>query len=79
VGLLKKRVAVVYSSSFAYPAHGEMQGFDHQKNYFEHWLKVVGCDDISTVTIAPTAAPDGLLRAAKELASEQAKNLARDF
>jgi FMN-dependent NADH-azoreductase len=79
VGLLRKPVAVVYSSSFAYPVDGEMQGFDHQKNYFEHWLKVIGCNDISTVTIAPTAAPEGVLLAAKELARKQAKNLARDF
>jgi FMN-dependent NADH-azoreductase len=79
VGLLSKRVAIVYSSSFAYPADGDLQGFDHQKNYFEHWLKVIGCNDISTVTIAPTAAPEAVLLVASELARKQAKNLARDF
>ena len=79
VGLLKKPVAVVYSSSFSYADGGEMQDFDHQKNYFEHWLNVIGCNDISTMTIAPTAAAGYVLLAAKDLASKQAKNLARRF
>jgi FMN-dependent NADH-azoreductase len=70
---------VVYSSSFVYAVGDEMQDFDYQKNYFEHWLKVIGCNDISTVTIAPTAAPEDVLLVAKALASEQAKDLARNF
>jgi FMN-dependent NADH-azoreductase len=79
IGLLKKPVAIIYSSSFAYPADGDMQGFDHQKNYFEHWLKVIGCDDISTVTIAPTAGPETVVSAARDTARKQAGRLALDF
>jgi FMN-dependent NADH-azoreductase len=79
VGLLKKPVAIIYSSSFAYPADGDMQGFDHQKSYFEHWLKVIGCNDISTVTIAPTAGPEAVVSAARDAARKQARHLALDF
>jgi FMN-dependent NADH-azoreductase len=79
IGRLKKPVAVIYSSSFDYTAGGPMQDFDFQKNYFEHWLKIVGCNDISTIIVAPTAGPESAVAAAREEAIRQAGAIARDF
>jgi FMN-dependent NADH-azoreductase len=56
-----------------------MQDFDFQKNYFEHWLKIVGCNDISTIIVAPTAGPESAVAAAREEAIRQAGAIARDF
>ncbi|MEH2512686.1 FMN-dependent NADH-azoreductase [Nitrobacteraceae bacterium AZCC 1564] len=79
VGRLKKRVAVVYSSSFEYSAGSAMSDFDHQKSYFEHWLRIVGCNDVSTMTIEPTASPPDTLVNIQSLARKQAREIAYNF
>jgi FMN-dependent NADH-azoreductase len=79
VGLLKKPAVVIYSSSFDYGAASPMMGMDHQKSYFEHWLKVIGCTHIQSIVVAPTSPALPGATIARERAILEARAAARAF
>jgi FMN-dependent NADH-azoreductase len=79
VGLLNKPAVVIYSSSFDYSETSSMMAMDHQKQYFEHWLRVIGCTSIQSIVIAPTSAAIPGAVMARERAMTEARAIARAF
>jgi FMN-dependent NADH-azoreductase len=79
VGLVNKPAVAIYSSSFDYGEGSAMTGMDHQKRYFDHWLRVIGCRDIHSIVVAPTSAAFSESVAAREKAKQQAREIARAF
>lgn len=76
-GLLHGRRAVVaYTSSFDYGNGSPLWRFDHQKDYLEDWLHMIGVDDIRTIAFAPTHPDAPAMPAARAQALKQAVALA---
>jgi FMN-dependent NADH-azoreductase len=79
VGLLNKPVVAIYTSSFDYGADSGISQLDHQKQYFEAWLRIIGCADIRSIVVAPTSAAFASSAAAQRAAVEAAQQTALEF
>jgi FMN-dependent NADH-azoreductase len=78
-GLVKGRVAVVYSSGGAYHAGSGAEAFDLQKPAFENWLGFIGLTDVSRITVAGTLGDPASVTAAEAEATAEAQRVAASF
>ena len=78
-GLVKGKVAVVYSSGGAYHAGSGAEAFDLQKPAFENWLAFIGVTDVSRIVVAGTLFGTEAAAAATDAAISEAQTLAKTF
>ena len=82
-GLLKgRKAAVVYARGLDYQSAGSITPaarFDLQRPYMEMWLRFVGIEDISAITVEKTLFGADIDQAARQEAAHQAELLARTF
>ncbi|QYY34247.1 NAD(P)H-dependent oxidoreductase (plasmid) [Cupriavidus pinatubonensis] len=77
-GLVSGRRAIaVYASSFDYAQGSPLASFDHQKSYFEDWLRMIGINDIQTIAFGPTHPDAPAMPTAREQALTHAAAIAR--
>ncbi|MBP0633160.1 NAD(P)H-dependent oxidoreductase [Cupriavidus sp. amp6] len=74
--VLGRRAVVIYASSFDYSAGTPLAPFDHQKPYMEDWLRMIGVDDIETITFGPTHPDAPAMPASREQALGRAAAIA---
>lgn len=77
--LTDKKAIVVYARGLSYSSDSftPSQEFDHQKEYLEMWLKFVGITDVESVIVEKTLFGSEVDNEARQLACQQASQLAR--
>jgi FMN-dependent NADH-azoreductase len=79
-GLIEdKPVFVAYASGGQYPPGSKALVMDHQKPYLEMILNYLGIADIRSVRVEATLAGEETVKARREKAFEQAREMAKTF
>lgn len=79
-GLIEdKPVFVAYASGGQYPAGSGAEVKDHQRPYLEMILSYIGLKDIRSVRVEATLAGEETVKARREKAFEQAREMAKAF
>ena len=74
-----KPAAVVYASGGAYGEGSGAEAYDMQKSYMGLWLGFIGFADVRSIHVAPTLTDLDAVTAARETASESAREIAAAF
>ena len=74
-----KPALVIYSSGGQYAEGSPTHPYDHQKPYFENWLRFIGLTGIRTLVVAPTLASADVVGSVRAATIDQARQLAREF
>ncbi|RKZ36780.1 MAG: FMN-dependent NADH-azoreductase [Gammaproteobacteria bacterium] len=74
-----KPAAVVYASGGAYGEGSGAEAYDMQKSYMGLWLGFIGFTDVRSIHVAPTLTDPDAVNAAREAASESAREIAAAF
>ncbi len=78
-GLVRGRVAVVYSSGGAYHAGSGAEAFDLQRPSFQNWLAFIGLTDVAPITVAGTLFGPEATAQARSAAEAEAVQTATAF
>ncbi|MGR4069541.1 FMN-dependent NADH-azoreductase [Billgrantia sp. C5P2] len=81
-GLLTgKKAIVVYARGLSYASDSftPSREFDHQKGYFEAWLKFIGVTDVQSIIVEKTLFGSEVDSEARQQACQQASQLARSL
>ncbi len=78
-GLVRGRVAVVYSSGGGYHAGSGAEAFDLQKPSFQNWLGFIGLTDVTPIIVAGTLFGPEATAQARSTAEAEAKRIAATF
>ena len=74
-----KPAAVVYASGGAYGEGSGAESYDLQKSYMGLWMGFIGFTDVRSIHVAPTLTDPDAVNAARDAASDSARETAATF